>query len=134
MHRIGIADTTFSRINMGKIAIDELKKGASVQVERYTVPGVKDLPVACKKLIEYSHGSVVSKTLKENKAGTITLFAFDAGQGLSEHSAPFDAVVQVIDGEGLFIIGGEDHNLKAGQMIIMPANVPHAVRAVKRFK
>jgi len=91
-------------------------------------------PITLKEHIEYSHGSVVSKTLKENKAGTITLFAFDAGQGLSEHSAPFDAVVQVIDGEGLFIIGGEDHNLKAGQMIIMPANVPHAVRAVKRFK
>ena len=91
-------------------------------------------PVTLKEHIEYSRGSVVSKTLKENKAGTITLFAFDAGQGLSEHSAPFDAVVQVIDGEGLFIIGGEEHNLKAGQLIIMPANVPHAVRAVKRFK
>ena len=87
-----------------------------------------------KENIEYSHGSVVSKILKENRAGTITLFAFDAGQGLSEHSAPFDAVVQVIEGEGLFIIGGEEHDLKTGQMIIMPANVPHAVRAVKRFK
>ena len=84
--------------------------------------------------IEYSSGSVVSKTLKENKAGTITLFAFDAREGLSEHSAPYDAVVQVIEGEGLFIIGGEEHNLKEGQLIIMPANVPHAVRAVKRFK
>ncbi len=90
--------------------------------------------ITLKEHIEYSSGSVVSKTLKENRAGTITLFAFDAGQGLSEHSAPFDAVVQVIEGEGLFIIGGEEHNLKAGQMIIMPANVPHAVRAVKMFK
>ena len=90
--------------------------------------------ISLREHIEYSSGSVVSKTLKENRAGTITLFAFDAGQGLSEHSAPFDAVVQVIEGEGLFIIGGEEHNLKAGQMIIMPANVPHAVRAVKRFK
>ena len=87
-----------------------------------------------KKHIEYSPGSVVSKTLKENRAGTITLFAFDAGQGLSEHSAPFDAVVQVIDGEGQFIIGGEEHNLKAGQLIIMPARVPHAVRAKQKFK
>jgi quercetin dioxygenase-like cupin family protein len=77
---------------------------------------------------------VVSKTLKESRAGTMTLFAFDAGQGLSEHMAPFDAVVQVIEGEGFFIIGGEEHDLNAGQMIIMPANVPHAVRAVKRFK
>ncbi len=90
--------------------------------------------ITLKEHIEYSSDSVVSKTLKENRAGTITLFAFDAGQGLSEHSAPFDAVVHVIEGEGLFIIGGEEHDLKAGQMIIMPANVPHAVRAVKRFK
>ncbi len=91
-------------------------------------------PITLKDHIGYSSGSVVSKTMKENKAGTITLFAFDAGQGLSEHSAPFDAVVQVIDGEGLFIIGGEEYNLKTGQLIIMPASVPHAVRAVKRFK
>jgi len=67
-------------------------------------------------------------------AGTITLFAFDSGQGLSEHSAPFDAVVQVIEGKGRFIIGGEEHNLNEGELIIMPANVPHAVKAVQRFK
>ena len=91
-------------------------------------------PIVLKNYIEYSPGSVVSKTLKQNPAGTITLFAFDAGQGLSEHSAPFDAVVQVIDGEGLFIIGGEEHNLEEGQLIIMPANVPHAVKAERRFK
>jgi quercetin dioxygenase-like cupin family protein len=91
-------------------------------------------PVNLKDYIEYSTGSVVSRTLKENRAGTITLFAFDAGQGLSEHSAPFDAVVQVIDGEGRFIIGGEEHDLKAGQLIIMPASVPHAVRAKQKFK
>ena len=91
-------------------------------------------PIILKDHIEYSPGSVVSKTLKQNPAGTITLFAFDAGQGLSEHSAPFDAVVQVLDGEGLFIIGGEEHNLKEGQLIIMPANVPHAVKAERRFK
>ncbi len=91
-------------------------------------------PIDLKEHIEYSTGSVVSRTLKENRAGTITLFAFDAGQGLSEHSAPFDAVVQVIDGEGRFIIGGEEHDLKAGQLIIMPANVPHAVRAKQKFK
>ncbi len=87
-----------------------------------------------KEYIEYSSGSVVSKTLKESRAGTITLFAFDEGQVLSEHSAPFEAVVQVIEGEGFFIIGGEEQGLKAGQMIIMPSNVPHAVRAGKRFK
>ncbi len=90
--------------------------------------------IVLKDYIEYSPGSVVSKTLKQNPAGTITLFSFDAGQGLSEHSAPFDAVVQVIDGEGHFIIGGEGHNLKEGELIIMPANVPHAVKAERRFK
>ena len=90
--------------------------------------------IILKDHIEYSPGSVVSKTLKQNPAGTITLFAFDAGQGLSEHSAPFDAVVEVIDGEGHFIIGGADHVVGEGQMIIMPANIPHAVRAEKRFK
>jgi quercetin dioxygenase-like cupin family protein len=91
-------------------------------------------PINLKDYIEYSTGSVVSRTLKENRAGTITMFAFDAGQGLSEHSAPFDAVVQAIDGEGRFIIGGEEHDLKAGQLIIMPANVPHAIRAKQKFK
>ena len=91
-------------------------------------------PIILKEHIEYSKDSVVSKTLKQNPAGTITLFAFDTGQELSEHSAPFDAVVQIIEGEGHFIIGGEDHNLTEGQLVIMPANVPHAVRAEQRFK
>ena len=93
-----------------------------------------DGPITLKDYIEYGQGSVVSKTLKENKAGTMTLFAFDGGQGLSEHSAPFDAVVLVIEGEGRFTIGGVEHNLEAGQLIIMPANVPHAVKAVRKFK
>lgn len=92
------------------------------------------VPIILKDNIEYNSGSVVSKTLKQNPAGSITLFAFDAGQGLSEHSAPFDAVVQVIDGEGHFIIGGEEFEIAEGQMIIMPANVPHAVKAEKKFK
>ncbi len=69
-------------------------------------------PITLKDYIEYSPGSVVSKTLKQNPAGTITLFAFDAGQGLSEHSAPFDAIVFVIDGEGHFMIGGEYSTLR----------------------
>ncbi|VVB87629.1 Cupin domain protein [uncultured archaeon] len=91
-------------------------------------------PIVLREYIEYSPGSVVSKTLKQNTAGTITLFSFDAGQGLSEHSAPFDAVVLVIDGEELFTIGGEECSLKEGQMVIMPANVPHAVKALRKFK
>jgi quercetin dioxygenase-like cupin family protein len=86
------------------------------------------------KLILYQEGSVVSKTLLDKGIGTITLFAFDKGQGLSEHTAPFDAVVQIIDGEAEITISGVKHNLKAGQMIIMPANQPHALKAVSKFK
>lgn len=91
-------------------------------------------PFDLKKLIEYSKDSIVSRTIAESKAGTLTVFAFDKGQGLSEHSAPFDAIVQVIDGNGEFIIGGRPVKVPAGQIIIMPANIPHAVRALKKFK
>ena len=91
-------------------------------------------PINLEKYIEYSPQATVSKTLKENKAGTITLFAFDAGQGLSEHSAPFDAVVQVIENEGHFTVGEEEHILRKGQLLIMPSNVPHSVRAIQKFK
>ncbi len=85
-------------------------------------------------LIGYQDGSVVSRTLIDKKIGTITLFAFDQGQGLSEHTAPFDAFVQAVDGEAEITIAGTKYALHAGQMIIMPANHPHAVRATKRFK
>lgn len=84
--------------------------------------------------IEYSDGAIVSKTLAENKGGTLTLFAFDKGQALSEHSAPFDAIVQLLDGKAEFTIGGEPHELSKGELIVMPANIPHAVRAVDKFK
>lgn len=92
------------------------------------------VPVDLTSSIEYSSNSVVSRTLVDNKAGTITLFAFDEGQGLSEHSAPFDAVVQVLDGEAVLTIGGNDVKVTSGQMVVMPANIPHAVSATKRFK
>jgi quercetin dioxygenase-like cupin family protein len=85
-------------------------------------------------MVEYAPGSIVSRTIAENEAGTLTLFAFDAGQGLSEHSAPFDAVVQVLDGEAELMIGGKIVRAVAGQLVIMPADVPHAVRAPQRFK
>jgi len=85
-------------------------------------------------LIAYQDSSVVSKTLLDKGIGTITLFAFDEGQGLSEHTAPFDAYVQVVDGEGEITISGTKFTLQAGQMIIMPANEPHSVKAVKKFK
>lgn len=84
--------------------------------------------------IAYQAGSVVSKILSKRRTGSITLFAFDKGQELSEHSAPFDAYVQVVEGQGEFIVGGAPHSLAAGQALIMPANIPHAVKAVKRFK
>ncbi len=86
------------------------------------------------ELILYQEGSVVSKTLLDKGIGTITLFSFDSGQGLSEHTAPFDAVVQIVDGEAEITISGVKHDLQAGQMIIMPANQPHALKASKRFK
>ncbi len=86
------------------------------------------------ELIDYATDSVVSKTLVDTAAGTITLFAFDTGQGLSEHTAPFDAVVQIIEGEVDITIDGNTTRVSAGQMIIMPANISHALQAVTRFK
>lgn len=87
-----------------------------------------------KDAISYSDGAVVSKIIVKNEAGNVTLFAFDRGQGLSEHTAPFDALVQVIEGSVKIIINKEDYILKEGDMIIMPATVPHALEAVERFK
>lgn len=85
-------------------------------------------------LVEYQEGSVVSRTVIDQNGGTVTLFAFDEGQGLSEHTAPFDALVYVIDGEAKITIGGKPFELSAGDMIIMPANQPHALQAINRFK
>lgn len=86
------------------------------------------------ELVSYQDGSVVSKTLIDKKIGTLTMFSFGAGQGLSEHTAPFDAVVQVVDGEAEVVINGEAQTVHSGQMIIMPANIPHELKAVKPFK
>ncbi|MCS7115309.1 MAG: cupin domain-containing protein [Nitrososphaerota archaeon] len=86
------------------------------------------------ELVEYQEGSVVSRTLIDKETGTVTLFAFDEGQGLSEHTAPFDAMVFIIDGEAEITVAGQAFRLKEGEMIIMPANKPHAVRAATRFK
>ena len=86
------------------------------------------------KLAEYAPGAVVSREIVGKKSGTLTVFAFDKGQGISEHSAPYDAIVQVIDGESLWTIGGTEVSCSAGNIMIMPANVPHAVSAVSRFK
>lgn len=85
-------------------------------------------------LAGYQEGAVVSRTLINQKTGTVTLFAFDAGQELSEHATPYDALVQVLDGETEIKISGQPYLLKAGDSIIMPANDPHAVKALTRFK
>ena len=85
-------------------------------------------------LVDYQEGSVVSKTIIDKKTGTVTLFAFDTGQGLSEHTAPFDALVYLLDGEAEVTISGESLRLKAGQMVIMPARQPHALKSIKKFK
>ena len=99
------------------------------QIEMY-----KGKAVDTKTLVEYSADSIVSKTLIDTKAGTITLFAFDAWQGLSEHAAPYDAVVQIIDGDAEITIGGNAVNDSEGHMVVLPANIPHALQAVNRFK
>ena len=84
-------------------------------------------------LVAYQPGSVVSRTVIDKKVGTITLFAFGEGQGLSEHTAPYDAFVQIVDGEAAITIAGTPSTLQAGQMIIMPANKPHSLKATKKF-
>ena len=91
-------------------------------------------PVKMMDLIDYQKGAVVSRTLIDKKTGTVTLFAFDEGQGLSEHTAPFDALVCCLDGEAEVVISGKAFRLREGEMLIMPAHQPHAVRAVKQFK
>jgi quercetin dioxygenase-like cupin family protein len=84
--------------------------------------------------IEYSDGGIVSKTVLKKESGNISLFSFDTGEALSEHTAPFDAMIQVIDGKGEITVGGKPNILTAGQTIIMPANIPHSVKAVEKFK
>lgn len=90
---------------------------------------IKGKTIKIGSLAEYNSDSVVSREIIKKDIGTVTIFAFDKGQGLSEHSAPFDAMVQVIDGEAEITIDGEPHTVKAGEMIIMPANIPHALQA-----
>jgi len=91
-------------------------------------------PLNLAKLIEYQKGSVVSRQIISKKTGTVTVFTFDKGEGLSEHTAPFDALVYIIDGKVRITIAGEPFNLKKGELIIMPANKPHALKAVAKFK
>jgi quercetin dioxygenase-like cupin family protein len=86
------------------------------------------------KVIDYAKGAIVSKTVLKKESGNISLFAFAKGEGLSEHTVPFDAMIQVLDGKGEIIIGGASYFPETGQCIIMPANITHAVKAIENFK
>jgi quercetin dioxygenase-like cupin family protein len=103
-----------------------------LDVLRTDVPPAR--PLHLEDEVEYVPGSIVSRTLSKGAGGSLTLFAFDAGQELSEHTAPFDAFVSVLDGRVELTIGGERVDAAAGETVLMPAGVPHAVRAVERFK
>ena len=98
----------------------------------------KGLPVAqvvrVAELVNYQDGTIVSREIVKKPTGTVTVFAFGEGQGLSEHTAPFDALVQVLEGEVEITISGKLHCLQVGELILMPANQPHALKAIKRFK
>lgn len=94
----------------------------------------RGLPIRLADHVAYADGAIVSKTLLDKKTGTLTLFSFDAGQGLSEHTSPFDATVCILDGEATLTIGGATIKAGPGEMVIMPADVPHDVRAECRFK
>ncbi len=85
-------------------------------------------------LLDYQEGAVVSRAVIDKRTGTVTVFAFDQGQGLSEHTAPFDALVYVLDGEAMITVAGVESRVAAGEMIIMPADKPHSLRATQRFK
>jgi len=102
--------------------------------KRKTVGKLGALPHRVVDLIDYQADAVVSRQIVKAKTGTVTVFAFDAGQGLSEHTAPFDALVQVLDGEVQITVSGKSHKVEAGELIVLPANKPHALKAVRRFK
>ena len=90
--------------------------------------------ISFSETISYQDGSVVSKEIVKKKGGTVTLFAFDKGQGLSEHTAPFDAIVSIVDGQAQITISGEVVTVKKDEMIVMPANKPHSLKAIEQFK
>lgn len=95
---------------------------------------LKSVVIGVEELIDYQAGAVVSREIIRKETGTVTIFAFDKGEGLSEHTAPFDAMVQIVDGEAEITISGDKNLLKKGEMIIMPANEPHALHAVEKYK
>lgn len=94
----------------------------------------KETVFSLEDTIEYTDGSVISKQVTKSKAGNLTLFSFDKEQGLSEHKTSYDAIVQILDGEAEITINGKSFYLSKGQSIIMPANIPHSLKAIERFK
>jgi quercetin dioxygenase-like cupin family protein len=91
-------------------------------------------PLEAGGLIEYQEGSVISRVLLKRPSGNVTLFAFDQGEGLSEHKAPYDALVHILEGQAAITVSGERHEAKAGELILLPANEPHALEAIQPFK
>ena len=85
-------------------------------------------------LVDYQSGSIVSREILKGTTGKVTLFAFDEGEGLSEHTSPFNALVQIVEGEAEITVSGQPHRVPAGELILMPAQQPHALKALKRFK
>jgi len=94
----------------------------------------KGIAIHMNAAVGYADGAIISKTLLDKPTGTLTLFSFDVGQGLSEHTAPYDATVQILDGKAAITIAGKTQEVKTGELIIMPANVPHSLKANERFK
>lgn len=94
----------------------------------------KGRPISLSDSVEYSSGGIVSKTVLKRETGNISVFSFDKGEGLTEHTSPFDAVIVGIDGKGEVTIAGQPNTVEAGQLIIMPKNIPHAVYAAEKFK
>ena len=116
----------------------ERRGGINFTMERdnnkTNTPNLSERPSRLESLVNIQEGTVVSRTIIEKKTGTVTLFSFAQGQGLSEHTAPFDALVYLVEGEAEVTISGKPHRLKSGEIIIMPANEPHALKAITEFK
>jgi len=106
----------------------------STKRQTKTAAAIVENPKKALELVDYQPGAIVSREIISKKTGRVTLFAFDAGEGLSEHTSPYDALVNVLEGEADITIAGKVHRVKAGELIIMPANQPHALKAVGRFK
>jgi quercetin dioxygenase-like cupin family protein len=98
------------------------------------IESLKGVALNLAEMVDYASGAVVSKTILDKKTGTLTVFYFDEDQGLSEHTSPYDATVMILDGEATITIDGKPTKLKTGELAIMPANIPHDVRAEQRFK